>query len=211
MFFPSMLIAASASCLSPLLTPVENIGSTANAVEARTCITPWASMRSVGMVRQSKDRSCGAAAIATLSGLLNIAVLSEDDVLAVLGKSDEISVSELVDAAGSLNVSLKAFSTSFTALKKARLPLIVLLDNKQSTLSHFVVLLEIADEYVVYADPRLGKIVVRMNEFLANWAVRKDKQRPGIAIVPQLPETSASGDSLVQRVRPFLAVSHPPY
>jgi predicted double-glycine peptidase len=180
MAIASTLFSASLACFNSA-----GIGDSAALAAPSTCVRPWASIVSSKVVRQSLDQSCGAAAIATLARLLGLGNLTEEEVLGAAGKNDAMSVTELIAAGNKVGVALEAFAASRAALEKVELPVIVLIAPKNGDLSHFVVLTEIATDYVVYADPRLGNLVVRFDEFMDRWVVRKDETRPGIIVAHQ--------------------------
>jgi uncharacterized protein len=179
----STLLLAGAACFQP----ISNIDVSANFDSL--CIDSGHSKPSYDnlIVRQTKDKTCGAASIATLANMLGIANLTEEDVLAVLGTTDLISVAQLVEAAQKFNLPLKPFSTSLAALKTLPLPVIVALKPAHNMILHFVVLLEVGNESVMYADPQFGRVVAPLNAFLDKLTVRKhDPKRPAVVIVPQL-------------------------
>jgi predicted double-glycine peptidase len=151
------------------------------------CKTSWASVPSAKIVRQTIDSTRAAASVATLANLLGVASLSEKDVVAVLGKSQLISVSDLVEAAGKVNLPLKPFSATLESLKKIPLPAIVLLTPKVGNkLTYYVVLLNVGSDSVVYADPAKGKITVPLDEFLLTAIARDNNERPVVIMVPQV-------------------------
>lgn len=157
-------------------------------------------------MRQTLDESCGAAAIATLTRLLGNAELTEAQVLAAGGTRHAMSVAELVAVGEKLSIKLKAFAAGAAAFDKAAPPFIVLLAPMSGELGHFVVVTRIAGDHVSYADPKLGNLIVRREEFLQRWAVRKDARRPGIVVMPQAEATSMVGTDLVEveAARPFI-------
>jgi hypothetical protein len=135
-------------------------------------------MKFDNMVRQTKDYSCGAAALATVLTHYFGRETSEEEILgAILNNSDQetvervrkigLSLLDLKNFAESLGFEGKGYKLSPEQLKTLDRPAIALISYKGY--NHFVVIKGASDEKVFLADPAKGNKVKSLNEFLNMW------------------------------------------
>lgn len=170
----STCVATSAladSTLGPVALP---IGQTVYAP-----VQSFAALRFDGIVRQTHDLSCGAAALATLlHGYFGKDVTEKsiiDNILEAANPEDKAKISEggfsmleLKRNAESVGLIAGGFrARSAEELRSLRAPAIVLVTNRGY--SHFVVVRRVVGDDVYIADPAFGNRVEPLSHFTRSW------------------------------------------
>lgn len=135
-------------------------------------------LRFRNIVRQTKDYSCGAAALATMLTYYMGRETSEEEVLRGIVKQADQKEMDKIQKTGLSLLNLKVFveSIGFQAagyrlppksLEKVGRPAIALIQYKGYT--HFVVVKGASDEKVFIADPVLGNLERNLSEFSHMW------------------------------------------
>lgn len=173
--FASLIISSSPALADPMLGPVAiPSGQTIYAP-----VQSFAAMRFDGIVRQTHDLSCGAAALATLMHGFFARETSEksiiDAILATASVEDKAKISEggfsmlelkrYAEAAGLVAGGFRARAAE--ELRSLRAPAIVLVTNRGY--SHFVVVRRVVGNDVYIADPAFGNRVEPLDKFGESW------------------------------------------
>jgi predicted double-glycine peptidase len=133
-------------------------------------------MRLRNMVPQSRDYSCGAAALATVLQYYYGLPTTEMDAIGgmfKLGDQDEIkkvgfSLLDMKRYANSLKFRADGFKIpKMETLKELKIPVIALIDT--GNYKHFVVLRRVDDKYAYISDPSSGNRRVLLDEFAKIW------------------------------------------
>jgi uncharacterized protein len=170
-----ILCSATTAIADPTMSPVAlPIGQTIYAP-----VQSFAALRFEGIVRQTHDLSCGAAALATLlRGFFGRDVTEKsviDTILATTNDEDKAKISE--GGFSMLELKRNAESTGLIAggfraksaeeLRSLRAPAIVLVTNRGY--SHFVVVRRVVGNDVFIADPAFGNRVEPLSHFSRSW------------------------------------------
>jgi uncharacterized protein len=169
------LMAANSAMADTLAPPVNlPIGQT---IEAP--VRSFAALRFDGIVRQTHDLSCGAAALATLlHGYFGLNVSEKgviDTILASASEEDKakigeggFSMLELKRHAEAQGLVMGGFrARGAEELRNLRAPAIVLVTNRGY--SHFVVVRRVVGNDVYIADPAFGNRVDPISRFTQSW------------------------------------------
>ena len=136
-------------------------------------------MRDAGLVRQSREYSCGAAALATLLNTLRDDALTEGDLLDVLSiKADDITLPPDWRDVGMSFATLAGLADYFgrdatgieiqgPQLLLLKTPAIAFLPNSHPP--HFTVIRSVGHRYVTLADPGWGNRRLRRRDFMQLW------------------------------------------
>lgn len=132
-------------------------------------------MRYSNMVRQQKDFTCGAAALATiLQHVFGRAVSEQEIIRNMLENTDAKIVQErgfsLLDMKKYLErVGLRGrgYKIDGNSLRTVKIPVIALQTTRGY--AHFVVVKRVVDDIVYIADPALGNRQMPVDEFVAAW------------------------------------------
>ncbi|EED33321.1 peptidase, C39 family [gamma proteobacterium NOR5-3] len=153
----------------------------------------WLSMRDSGVVRQQRDYSCGAAALATLLTYFYQDPVTEEALLqqtmndrasdpGSAFQSTGLSFAEMARLGQSRNYPVLGVEVSYSDLKKLRMPVIVALEVHGR--AHFSVLRKIDDQDRVFlADPSWGNRQWGRQEFLQSFAVAGKTSRGRVLLV----------------------------
>jgi uncharacterized protein len=167
--------SATVAIADPTMGPVAlPIGQTIYAP-----VQSFAALRFDGIVRQTHDLSCGAAALATLlQGFFGRDVTEKsiiDTILATTSDADKAKISE--GGFSMLELKRHAESTGLIAggfraksaeeLRNLRAPAVVLVTNRGY--SHFVVIRRVVGNDVFIADPAFGNRVEPLSHFSRSW------------------------------------------
>jgi uncharacterized protein len=134
-------------------------------------------LRQRQMVPQSRDFSCGAAALATIMRYYYGQPMSElDAILGMFKHGDQqdikkrgFSLLDMKRYATSLKYKADGFKVpKVETLKTLTIPVIVLIET--GNYKHFVVIRRVDDRYVYLADPSWGNRKVPLEEFSETWA-----------------------------------------
>lgn len=133
-------------------------------------------MRQQQMVAQSRDFSCGAAAMATIMRYYYGQPMTElDAILGMFKHGDQqdikkrgFSLLDMKRYANSLRYKADGFKVpEVKTLKTLTIPVIVLVET--GNYKHFVVIRRVDDKYVYLSDPSWGNRKVSLNEFSKIW------------------------------------------
>jgi uncharacterized protein len=142
-------------------------------------VTTYVQLRFKGIERQTKDLSCGAAALATLlKGYFGIPVSETGVITAMLANASAqdardiaqngFSMLELKRYAESWGLTAGGFKANRTEeLRKLRVPVIALINSRGY--NHFVVIRRVRGDQVAIADPAYGNRVESLKAFGKRW------------------------------------------
>jgi hypothetical protein len=147
--------------------------------QADVPVKTYVQMRFKGIERQTKDLSCGAAALATLlNGYFGIPVGETEVITAMLANASPqdardiaqngFSMLELKRYAESWGLTAGGFRANRTEeLRKLRVPVIALINSRGY--NHFVVIRRVRGDQVAIADPAYGNRVESLKAFGKRW------------------------------------------
>jgi predicted double-glycine peptidase len=132
-------------------------------------------LRWKGVVRQQRDYTCGAAAVATLlthhldtptpeyNVMINMYVNGDRPVIEKAG----FSMLDMIRYMNARGFKADGFRTSLTKLQKERLPAIALLHHRvrDTVVHHYVVIKGVSQDQVFFADSRIGLRVLDRESF----------------------------------------------
>ncbi len=133
-------------------------------------------LRQSNMVPQSRDFSCGAAALATVMRYYYGQPVSElDAILGMFKHGDQqdirkrgFSLFDMKRFANSIQYQADGFKIpKVDMLKTLQIPVIVLIDTR--SYKHFVVLRRVDDKFAYISDPSWGNRKVPLKEFAESW------------------------------------------
>lgn len=132
-------------------------------------------LRYANIVRQQKDFTCGAAALATILQQMFGRTTSEqeiiDDMLAhtdpALARSRGFSLLDMKNYLDRIGLRGRGYQIDANALQTVRIPVIALQTTRGY--AHFVVVKRVFAGLVYIADPVLGHRQVPLDEFVATW------------------------------------------
>lgn len=179
----------------------------------------WMDTQFRHVVAQQEDFSCGAAALATLLQYYYRRDVEESDVLALMDDEsgteayetesgeevdvDEVrerdlkevkvngfSFAELAGFAAEFGFRGEGYRADFEALRTLKVPVIAHIGT--DWYQHFVVVREVTEEYVVYADPSWGNRRMTSGRFGELWGYSEDEPGKG-RILAILPDGQNSG------------------
>lgn len=141
-------------------------------------VKTWKDFRDQNVVKQKRDYSCGAAALATVARYYWGDNVTEDQVLRIVEDSltaDELkdrmqnglAISDLRQAAVKMGYLSSIGRLSIAKLHEAKIPLVVALRLEKS--NHFMVVRGIEYGWVYLADPIRGNIRMPLWEFEEKW------------------------------------------
>ncbi len=145
----------------------------------------WKSLRDDKVVKQDKDFSCGAAALATLLNGFYGQSLTEDVLLKALDKGDNsASFEDMVKAMPQFGFRAVGYATNYEQLSKLKRPVVVYLKHEKN--DHFSVIRGIDANSVWLADSSLGNRRYSKDQFLAMWDTRGNEALKGkfLAVLP---------------------------
>ncbi|MBA2116760.1 C39 family peptidase [Bremerella alba] len=169
----ALAATASAQTRSQFGPPVRTHDNNIQAY-ART----WTAIRDQNVVKQQRDFSCGAAAMATLCRYYWGDPVTENQVLGVIEKNltreeleerfeNGLAISDLRLAAVKLGYLSTIGRLSMAELADVKVPLIVAIRLEET--NHFVVLRGMANGWVFLADPARGNLRIPQFEFERTW------------------------------------------
>lgn len=142
-------------------------------------VATFADLRFKGIVRQSMDLSCGAAALATLlHGYFNLEVDEKSIIQSILTTASPEDAKKISEAGFSM-LELKRYaetqglvaggfrSARATDLRKLRAPAIALINSRGY--KHFVVIRHVRGDEVALADPVFGNRTESLDAFAKRW------------------------------------------
>jgi uncharacterized protein len=132
-------------------------------------VRSFAALRFDGIVRQTHDLSCGAAALATLlRGYFGHEVTEKSVIDTILANTSETDKNKIGEAGFSMLELVGGFrARNAEELRNLRAPAIVLVTNRGY--SHFVVVRRVVGNDVYIADPAFGNRVDPLARFARSW------------------------------------------
>jgi predicted double-glycine peptidase len=171
-------IAGSAHAQTPRRTDVVSLPSPQGGY-LHERVASFAELRFKGIVRQSMDLSCGAAALATLlHGYFGLDVTEQSVIKSILTDASPEDAKKISEAGFSM-LELKRYAESQglvaggfrsnhpTDLRKLRAPVIALINSRGY--KHFVVIRHVRGDEVAIADPVFGNRTESLGSFSARW------------------------------------------
>jgi hypothetical protein len=141
----------------------------------------WKTMRDKGVVKQEKDDSCGAAALATVLLMYGTNV-SEEEILKEAGKEGWLSFEDIRKSAIKREYRAAGFAGDIELLRQLKYPVIVFLRPEKGA-EHFSVFYKIDDKRVYLADPFFGKIGMEIPRFEQIWHTRSEKLQGSLLLI----------------------------
>lgn len=143
-----------------------------------TSIKGWVNLRTEGIIRQTTDFSCGPAALSLLLKERFGVEINEIDIISdILYRAEPGSEKEkLTNGFSLLDLKKESERMGFKArgvkydledISHISKPLIIPLDGRDY--SHFVVLIEIKNNFVDVLDPERGKLQIPIYELKSRW------------------------------------------
>ncbi len=138
----------------------------------------WTAIRDQNIVKQQRDYSCGAAALATICRYYWGDPVTENQVLGVIEKQltreelqerfrNGLAISDLRLTAVKLGYLSTIGRLSMAELAEAKVPLVVAIRLEET--NHFVVIKGVANGWVFLADPARGNLRIPQFEFERIW------------------------------------------
>lgn len=165
-------------------------------------VKSWKAIRDRDVVKQDKDFSCGAAALATLLAACGQGHVTEKMLLEAMDKGDmRGSFEDMARALADFGFRAHGFAASWEQLTRLRLPVVVYLRHRKD--DHFSVLRGIGADTVWLADPSLGNRTYSKAQFLEMWETRQGlphQDLPGkfLAVLPAGRQTQWPADYFVR-------------
>lgn len=170
---PAML-AVSIACPSCLAGPL----NTGHNIRLSASMRSMHELQYQSVVRQSRDYSCGSAALATLLNFYHGLEIAEENILAMvfaslpeekimIRKKDGISLLDLQRICATLDIKGDGFRLKPEDLAKLDRPVIVFIEHREY--KHFAILKGIRNGRVYLADPALGNIRIPLFKFRERW------------------------------------------
>uniref|UniRef100_A0A7V4LDE0 Peptidase C39 n=1 Tax=Desulfobacca acetoxidans TaxID=60893 RepID=A0A7V4LDE0_9BACT len=172
---PAVLVAVSPALLWAVEVPVRLNVNNEGGVFFKE-VQSFKARRQRQMIPQSKDFSCGAAALATLLKYHYGYELTEEDAILGMfkhGEQEEIkrrgfSLLDMKRFVETLNYQGEGYKVpELPLLKKLNIPVITIIDT--FNYKHFVVIRRVDDQYVYIADPSWGNRRIKVEEFDKIW------------------------------------------
>lgn len=138
-------------------------------------------MRDQGVVRQTLDMSCGAAALATLLRFDYGERTDEATIIDIVGLRSAYAFTDLAYAAEELGYRTLSVRMGFSTLQALKLPVLLFLNVNGAR--HFVVFRGTDGAIVRVADPAWGDRRLFLSQFLRMWRTGRDRSLPGQALV----------------------------
>jgi uncharacterized protein len=178
----ALFLASIGLCLSGGQSVAQSLNTSVMLPYSQTVYAPvrsFAALRFDGIVRQTHDLSCGAAALATLlHGFFGRDVTEKSIIDAILATASEDDKAKIAEGGFSmLELKRKAETVGLVAggfrarnaeeLRSLKAPAIVLVNSRGY--SHFVVVRRVVGDDVFIADPAFGNRVETLTRFAASW------------------------------------------
>ena len=163
---------------SPQAAPPGGLPLRAGSIRIQKALRSWKAIRQANVVMQSRDYSCGSAALATLMRYYFDDDKTEADILEnILGfltpeeiterQQNGLSMLDLKRCAERMGYQAVGVKLPVSALPKLKGP--VLIHLAKGDYEHFAVLRGIRDDRVYLADPIRGNVQVRIWRFDKEW------------------------------------------
>jgi len=131
----------------------------------------WKERRDKGVVKQDKDYSCGASALATLLQMYGASV-TEKEILKETAQEGRLSFEDIHKSAMKRGHRAWGFAGSLDTLRRLKYPVIVFLRPEKGE-EHFSVLYKIDDKRVYLADPSWGRARMEISRFERLWRTKE--------------------------------------
>lgn len=141
-------------------------------------IISYNDFKNFNVVRQSRNNSCGAAALATmLKYKFNFSNVSEKTILSKMkNPNKEASFFELAQISKTFNINAIGLSLTLKELLEIKKPVIAYINNNLNN-DHFVIINGIIDNTILLiSDPAIGNYSISSSEFEKIWLSRDNKK-----------------------------------
>lgn len=162
----------------------------------KVSVTDWKTIRDARVVKQDRDYSCSAAAVATLLNEFYGQSVTEEALLKAMDKGDlRASLDDMQRALPQFGFRAAGYAATYEQLTKLKMPVMVYLKHRKD--DHFSILRGINENTVWLADPSLGNRTYSREQFLEMWETRKENQEHAdlkgkfLAILPIKSDISA--------------------
>ncbi|CBW29697.1 C39 family peptidase [Haemophilus influenzae] len=150
------------------------------------CISDYISAREIvsynefknfNIIRQTKNNSCGAAALATmLKYKFHISEINEDTILYKLkNPNEEASFFELARISKEFNINAIGLALTLKELLNINKPVIAYVNNSLNN-DHFIIINGIFNKELLISDPAIGNYSLKVSDFEKIWLLRNDKK-----------------------------------
>jgi predicted double-glycine peptidase len=137
----------------------------------------WKNHRDDGVVKQSRDYSCGSASLATILTYHYQDTVSEAAVMRFLARQDAASFTDLQRAAEHFGYMAIGLAANLDHLRRLKVPAILFLKIERR--EHFVVFRGINRSQIFLADPSTGNKSLSIQKFMRYWATYPHSQQYG--------------------------------
>jgi len=144
-------------------------------------LTSWEALRDEGVVKQERDASCGAAALATVL-LMYGTKASEGEILKEAEKDGWLSFENMRKSAVKRGYRAEGYAGGIELLRQLKYPVIVFLRPEKGA-EHFSVLYKMDNHKVYLADPFLGKVTMEIPRFEKVWHTRLEETEGSFLLV----------------------------
>jgi predicted double-glycine peptidase len=150
----------------------------------------WKGLRDHGVVKQKKDDTCGAAALATVLQMYGV-VATEEEILKESAKEGWLSFEDIRASALKRLFRAAGFAGNLDLLRKLQYPVIVFLVPEKGA-EHFSVVYKMDEKKVYLADPEWGRVSIEMSRFERLWRTREGNLYGRFLLI--LPKEGDEGD-----------------
>jgi len=141
----------------------------------------WSQLRDQNVVKQQKDKSCGAAALSTLLTYHFQYSISEEEILKMMEHKGASSFADLSKIANQLGFKAAGMAGNLGHLRKLKIPVILYFHLKKN--DHFVVFTGWEDNRFLIADPTWGNRILFIEDILQRWKTRLNNTNYGRFLV----------------------------
>ncbi|OOF71179.1 hypothetical protein BKG89_01340 [Rodentibacter caecimuris] len=136
-------------------------------------ITSYNEIRNFNVIRQTKDNSCGAAALATiLKYKFNIHNVNEEIILSKMKNPDkEASFFELKKISNIFNINAIGLALTINELLNIKKPVIAYVNTTLNN-DHFVIINGFNKNTILISDPAVGNYSLSISDFEKIWSLR---------------------------------------
>ncbi|KGQ63792.1 hypothetical protein IO43_07265 [Gallibacterium anatis 7990] len=140
-------------------------------------IISYNEFKNFNVIRQTKNNSCGAAALATmLKYKFHISEITEDIILSKMkNQNKEASFFDLVQISKTFNINAIGLSLTLKELLNIKKPVIAYVNNNLNN-DHFIIINGIVNKEILISDPAIGNYSLKADDFEKIWLLRDNKK-----------------------------------
>lgn len=140
-------------------------------------IISYNEFKNFNVIRQTRNNSCGAAALATmLKYKFHINEINEDIILSkMINKNKEASFFDLVQISKTFNINAIGLSLTLNELLNIKKPVIAYVNNSLNN-DHFIIINGIVNKEILISDPAIGNYSLKADDFEKIWLLRDHKK-----------------------------------